>query len=52
MKTIYRIAKTEIRLFFYSPIAWLLIIIFILQSGMIFLDNLKLFERALNYGTC
>ena len=28
MKTIFRIAQTELRLFFYSPIAWLILIIF------------------------
>ena len=30
-ETIFRIAQTELRLFFYSPIAWLILIIFAFQ---------------------
>ncbi|MDE6451872.1 MAG: Gldg family protein [Odoribacter sp.] len=40
MKTIFRIAETELRLFFYSPIAWLILIIFAFQAGMAFCDSL------------
>lgn len=36
MKTIYKIAKTELRNIFYSPIAWLILIIFTFQCGMAF----------------
>lgn len=39
MKTIFRIAQTELRLFFYSPIAWLILIIFAFQAGMAFCDT-------------
>lgn len=40
MKTIFRIAETELRLFFYSPIAWMILIIFAFQAGMAFCDSL------------
>ena len=36
MKTIINIAKNELRQFFYSPIAWILIVIFFVQTGMAF----------------
>lgn len=34
MKTIFRVAKTELRTLFYSPIAWFLLIVFLIQCGM------------------
>ncbi len=34
MKTIVKIAKTEIALLFYSPIAWFLLIAFLVQCGL------------------
>lgn len=36
MRTIFKIAKTELRDLFYSPIAWLILIIFTFQTGMAF----------------
>lgn len=36
MRTIFKIAKTELRDLFYSPIAWLILIIFTFQTGMLF----------------
>ena len=41
MKTMFRIAETELRLFFSSPIAWLILIIFAFQVGMAFCDSLE-----------
>lgn len=41
MKLIYRIARLELCILFYSPIAWLVMIIFTLQSGVKFIDLLK-----------
>lgn len=38
MKLMYRIAKTELKDLFYSPIAWLILIIFAFQTGMFFSD--------------
>lgn len=40
MKTIYKIARTELRTLFYSPIAWLILIIFTFQCSMAFSDIL------------
>lgn len=34
MRTICKIAKTELQVLFYSPIAWMIIIIFAFQAGM------------------
>lgn len=36
MRTIYKIARTELQTLFYSPIAWLILVIFAFQSAMIF----------------
>lgn len=36
MRTIYKIAKTELQVLFYSPIAWMIIIIFTFQASMQF----------------
>jgi ABC-2 type transport system permease protein len=36
MKTIYKIAKTELKTLFFSPIAWLIIVIFTFQSALVF----------------
>ncbi len=38
MKIIYRIAKTELQMLFYSPIAWLLLLCFVIQTGLVFTD--------------
>lgn len=40
MKTIFRIAKTELRTLFFSPIAWFLIIIFLVQCGIVYISAL------------
>ena len=36
MKTIYKIAKTELQSLFYSPIAWLILVIFFVQCAVTF----------------
>ena len=36
MKIIYNIAKTELKVLFYSPVAWLILIIFTFQSAAVF----------------
>lgn len=41
MKTIIRIAKTELRVLFYSPIAWFLLVAFFIQSGIAYFLMLK-----------
>lgn len=50
MKTIVRIAWLELCALFYSPVAWLTLIIFIIQSGLDFASTLQLFERYQEMG--
>lgn len=51
MKVIFDIAKAELRLLFYSPIAWLLLLCFTMQTGMIFTLWLEKLVVAMNdYG--
>lgn len=40
MKKIFRIARLELSLMFYSPIAWLVLIIFVIQTGLTFTEML------------
>ncbi|WP_270430133.1 ABC transporter permease, partial [Butyricimonas virosa] len=37
-KMIYNIARTELQMLFYSPVAWLILVVFGVQSGMLFAD--------------
>lgn len=41
MKKIRKIALTELQTLFYSPIAWLLLVLFAVQTGMTFTGGLK-----------
>lgn len=52
MKTIYDIAKNELRQLFYSPIAWILLAIFFVQTGMTFSGaiSMMLRYRSLGFG--
>lgn len=50
MKTIYRIAKTELNTMFYSPVAWVVLVIFSIQSSWKFFDSLERFERSQKMG--
>ena len=45
MKTIYNIAKNELRQLFYSPIAWILLVIFFVQCGLAFADVISMLLR-------
>jgi len=45
MKIIRKIALTELQALFYSPVAWLLLIVFTVQSSMTFMDSLSTFIR-------
>jgi len=51
MKTIYRIAKTELFTLFYSPVAWLVLVIFAFQVNMEFseLISSQLRSKSLDY---
>ncbi|MDO6431681.1 Gldg family protein [Flavitalea sp. BT771] len=50
MKTIFRVASTELKTLFYSPIAWFLIIIFFIQAGIPYLSNLESLARDQDSG--
>lgn len=41
MKTIFRVAKTELRTLFYSPIAWFLLVVFMVQCGVVYTGILE-----------
>ena len=40
---IFRIARKELELLFYSPVAWFLLVLFTLQMGMMFVGKLGSF---------
>ena len=45
MKTIYNIAKNELRQLFFSPIAWILLVIFFVQCGSAFSSVISMLLR-------
>lgn len=51
MKMIYKIARTELQTLFYSPIAWLILIIFTIQSSIAFTNAIDLVvnQQSLGY---
>lgn len=53
MRIIFKIAKTELRDLFYSPIAWLILIIFAFQTGMAFSGMISNLVRnhTMGYGS-
>lgn len=50
MKMIFRIAKMELQKMFYSPIAWLVLIIFAIQSGLVYTGVLENCIKAVELG--
>ncbi|WP_299702710.1 Gldg family protein [uncultured Pontibacter sp.] len=50
MKKILRIARLELSILFYSPIAWLVLIIFIIQCGVTFIDLIEARETSQQLG--
>jgi len=46
MKAIYRIAKLELYLLFYSPVAWLVMTIFTIQTGIKFTSLLDSYQKG------
>ena len=56
MRIIWKIAKTELQMLFYSPVAWLVILIFVFQTGWTFSERVFEFAKeqatsqALGYG--
>lgn len=51
MKRIYKIAWTELQMLFYSPVAWLILIIFTFQASMVFTQAIEtlIVNEALGY---
>ncbi|QEH43357.1 Gldg family protein [Chitinophaga sp. XS-30] len=45
MRTIFKIAKTELRILFYSPIAWFLMIVFLVQCSIVYFGVLESYAR-------
>ena len=43
MRAIYKIAKTELQMLFYSPIAWLLLLCFVFQTVFFYTGMLESF---------
>ena len=50
MRRIYKIAKAELFTLFYSPIAWMILVVFAFQTGMVFAGLLHEVLRAQNIG--
>ncbi len=50
MIRILKIAKLELNSLFYSPVAWLALAIFMVQSGMSFLSMFESFQEAISMG--
>jgi ABC-2 type transport system permease protein len=48
--TILSIAKAELQVFFYSPIAWIIMVIFTFQAGLIFTETFDSFMMGKNAG--
>ncbi|MFD2874227.1 Gldg family protein [Mucilaginibacter ximonensis] len=46
MKTILKIAKAELRTLFYSPIAWFLMIVFLIQCSVVYIALLEANARS------
>ena len=50
MKQAIRIARTELQLLFYSPIAWLILIVFTIQASIVFTGTLEMFVTTKGLG--
>ncbi|QJB32180.1 Gldg family protein [Chitinophaga oryzae] len=50
MRRIFKIAKAELFTLFYSPIAWMILIVFAFQTGMNFIGHLQEIVRSENIG--
>lgn len=50
MRKIYKIAILELSILFYSPVAWLVLVIFIIQNGMAFLGMISAYQEVIAMG--
>ncbi len=53
MKMIFKIARMELQKMFYSPIAWLILVVFSIQAGIVLmrLSNMTVVNAGLGYAT-
>lgn len=51
MKIIYRIARLELSTLFFSPVAWIVLLIFLFQSGWLFYGTVERYQNAQEMGT-
>ena len=51
MRAIYRIARLELSNLFYSPVAWLLLVLFVFMTGMGFADMMEMLARRQELGS-
>ena len=54
MRIIRKIARTELQMLFYSPVAWFLLVLFTLQVGLNFTDKYEWFMKTnvFGHGNC
>ena len=50
MRAIYRIARLELSNLFYSPVAWLLLVLFVFMTGMTFGEMMESLSRRQGLG--
>lgn len=50
MKMILKIARKELQLLFYSPVAWFLLVVFAIQTGLLFAGKYEVFLKNREYG--
>ncbi len=50
MRRIFKIAKAELFTLFYSPIAWMILVVFAFQTGMAFVEHLQEILRSKEIG--
>ena len=50
MKMILKIARKELQLLFYSPVAWFLLVVFAIQTGLVFVGKYEMFLKNREYG--
>lgn len=47
---ILKIARKELQLLFYSPVAWFLLVVFAVQTGLLFAGKYEVFLKNREYG--
>ena len=50
MRIIYKIAKRELQMLFYSPVAWFLLVVFAVQTAMVFTGKYEWFMKENELG--